>query len=122
LLRFDFVFENIDIKYLRSMYTYLPIHILSTIIIFYFCKMYHSLWKFVSINELGYILLANVISFFVQVAGMHLIMYPVPRSFFFVEILIQTVLVTCVRFSYRFVRYLKGTKNQKFCRSDSQKR
>ena len=55
--------------------------------------MYHSLWKFISIHELGYIILANMISFFMQIAGFHLLQYPIPRSYFFAEILLQTVMV-----------------------------
>ena len=68
IARFDFSYSSIDAEYLESMYHYLPIHMVTTLLVFYFCKMYHSLWKFVSIHELGYILLANVVSFFMQVS------------------------------------------------------
>ena len=104
------------------MYRYLPIHILTTVLIFYFCKMYHSLWKFISIHELGYIILANIVSFFMQIAGFHLMQYPIPRSYFFLEILLQTVMVVGIRFSYRFCRYLKEAREQRFGCGEPQKR
>lgn len=114
LARFDFSYQSIEAMYLSHMYDYLPIHIVLTILVFYFCRMYHSLWKFVGVHELGYILAANVISFFMEVAGMYLMQYPMPRSYFFFQILLQTVAVMALRFSYRFLRYLKEVKEQKF--------
>ncbi len=114
IARFDFSYNSVDTVYLESMYHYLPIHIVTTILVFYFCKMYHSLWKFISIHELGYIILANMISFFMQIAGFHLLQYPIPRSYFFMEILLQAVMVVGIRFSYRFCRYLKEAREQRF--------
>ncbi len=122
IARFDFSYSSIDAVYLESMYHYLPIHIITTVLIFYFCKMYHSLWKFISIHELGYIILANMISFFMQIAGFHLLQYPIPRSYFFAEILLQTVMVVGIRFSYRFCRYLKEAREQRFGCGQPQKR
>lgn len=122
IARFDFSYNSIDAIYLESMYRYLPIHILTTVLIFYFCKMYHSLWKFISIHELGYIILANIVSFFMQIAGFHLMQYPIPRSYFFLEILLQTVMVVGIRFSYRFCRYLKEAREQRFGCGEPQKR
>ena len=122
IARFDFSYNSIDAIYLESMYRYLPIHILTTVLIFYLCKMYHSLWKFISIHELGYIILANIVSFFMQIAGFHLMQYPIPRSYFFLEILLQTVMVVGIRFSYRFCRYLKEAREQRFGCGEPQKR
>ncbi len=93
-----------------------------TLIIFYFCRMYHSLWKFVGVHEFGYMLLANAISFFVQITGMYLLQYSMPRSYFFFQIILQTVMVCGLRFSYRFVRHLKEVKEQKFSRQNKWKR
>ena len=122
IARFDFSYSSIDAVYLDSMYHYLPIHILTTVLIFYFCRMYHSLWKFISIHELGYIILANTVSFFMQIAGFHLMQYPIPRSYFFAQILLQTVMVIGIRFSYRFCRYLKEAREQRFGCGEPQKR
>lgn len=120
--RFDFLYENIDSVYLTSLHAYLPIHVVTTILVFYFCKMYHSLWKFVSVNELGYILVANAISFILQITGMYLLQYPMPRSYYFFQILMQTFFVTGIRYSYRLLRYLKEARVQKFGGSEKQKK
>ena len=118
LARFDFSYVKIEPPYLSNLFHYLPISIIVTLIIFYFCRMYHSLWKFIGVHELGYMLLANTISFFVQITGMYLLQYSMPRSYFFFQIILQTVMVCSLRFSYRFIRHLKEVKEQKFSRQN----
>ena len=122
IARFDFSYSSIDAVYLDSMYHYLPIHIFTTVVIFYFCRMYHSLWKFISIHELGYIILANTISFFMQIIGYCLFQYLIPKSYFFAQIMLQTAMVIGIRFSYRFCRYLKEAREQRFGWGEPQKR
>ena len=122
LARFDFLYAKIEVPYLSNLFHYLPISIIVTLIIFYFCRMYHSLWKFIGVHELGYMLLANTISFFVQITGMYLLQYSMPRSYFFFQIILQTVMVCGLRFSYRFIRHLKEVKEQKFSRQNKWKR
>lgn len=121
MARFDFAYETITPIYLEHLYQYLPIHVILTVITFYFFKMYHSLWKFVSINELGHILTANAVSFFLQIAGMFMMSCSMPRSYYFFQILVQTILTVGIRFSYRFLRYLREVKVQKFCSGKKQK-
>ena len=122
LARFDFSYAQIEVPYLSNLYHYLPISIIVNLLIFYFCRMYHSLWKFVGVHEFGYMLLANGISFFVQITGMYLMQYSMPRSYFFFQIILQTAMVCGVRFSYRFIRHLKEVKEQKFSRKNKRKR
>lgn len=122
IARFDFSYSSIDAVYLDSMYHYLPIHIFTTVVIFYFCRMYHSLWKFISIHELGYIILANTISFFMQIIGYCLFQYLIPKSYFLAQIMLQTAMVIGIRFSYRFCRYLKEAREQCFGCGEPQQR
>ncbi|MEE0812020.1 polysaccharide biosynthesis protein [Blautia sp.] len=122
MARFDFSYAGIMEPYLSNLYHYMPVNIVLTLIVFYFCRMYHSLWKFVGVHELGYMLVANGISFFVQITGMYLLQYSMPRSYHFFQILLQTVLVCGIRFSYRFFRHLREVKDQKFGRGYKWKR
>lgn len=122
MARFDFSYAGIMEPYLSNLYHYMPVNIVLTLIVFYFCRMYHSLWKFVGVHELGYMLVANGISFFVQITGMYLLQYSMPRSYHFFQILLQTALVCGIRFSYRFFRHLREVKDQKFGRGYKWKR
>lgn len=84
--------------------------------------MYHSLWKFISINELEHILGANAISFLLQIAETFMLSCVMPRSYYFFQIIIQTILTVAVRFSYRFIRYSKEARAQRVSGSKKQKR
>lgn len=122
LARFDFSYANIEEIYIVNLNNYLPFHIVVTLITFYFCKMYHSLWKFISINELEHILGANAISFLLQIAETFMLSCVMPRSYYFFQIIIQTILTVAVRFSYRFIRYSKEARAQRVSGSKKQKR
>ena len=91
----------------------MPIHVIVTLLIFYFSRMYHSLWKFVGVHEIGYLLIGNGLSFVAQIIGMSLLHFSMPTGFHFIQVILQALLVSSLRFSYRFLRYLKGVKEQK---------
>ena len=113
MVRFDFIYAEIPPVYLENMYTYMPIHVIVTLLIFYFSRMYHSLWKFVGVHEIGYLLIGNGLSFVAQIIGMSLLHFSMPTGFHFIQVILQALLVSSLRFSYRFLRYLKGVKEQK---------
>lgn len=58
LLRFDFVFSSIPEEYLMGYLWSMPFWIISTIVIFYICRLYHSIWRLASVAELQMILIA----------------------------------------------------------------
>lgn len=59
LLRFDFVFSSIPEEYLMGYLWSMPFWIISTIVIFYICRLYHSIWRLASVAELQMILIAS---------------------------------------------------------------
>lgn len=59
LLRFDFVFSSIPEEYLMGYLWSMPFWIISTIVIFYICRLYHSIWRLASVAELQMILIAH---------------------------------------------------------------
>ena len=52
LLRYDLEFSRVDMRFVESLWSYLPINIICTIIIFYVLKLYHSIWRFAGIVEM----------------------------------------------------------------------
>ena len=56
LTRFEFRFYSIEIKYLDSMWKFMPLNILLTLFIFYLFRMYQSLWAYAGITEVQNIL------------------------------------------------------------------
>ena len=108
-IRFEFHFNAISSQYVESLYRYLPINIVCTIIIFCLLRMYTSLWKYASVRELSNVVIASILSGVVQLIGMfYILRWPMPRSYFVVYTMLLLLLEFGIRFGYRFFRFLRN--------------
>lgn len=114
MVRFDFRYTQIPAEYLNHFIRYAPIHTVYSILVFYACRLYHSIWKFASISELGRITLAVIMISIFQVIGTLLFGTRMPISYYVVGIMLEYCLLIGVRFSYRFVRFIYRRNNQYF--------
>lgn len=105
-LRFDCRFSVIPKEYLSAFLRFAPFYTASVIIIFWMCRLYQSIWRFASYNELLHIVIATGITFVVQTAGITLLIKRMPISYYVFGIVIQFVLTASVRFFYRFILLL----------------
>lgn len=103
-IRCDFQFSKIDSIFLESVHDYMFINIICTVLIYSILKLYTSLWRFASIEELKNVIIAVCLSSVVQTAGMKLMGCEVPRSYPFLYLLLLALLTIISRFSYRFLR------------------
>ena len=103
-MRFDFSFAKIEPVYWDSVHAYMWINVICTVVINAFCKLYTSLWRFASLEELKNALIAIVLSSAIQFIGMRILGLPVPRSYIFIYIMLLSVCIIGPRFSYRFLR------------------
>jgi len=108
MLRFDFSYSAIGDVYIRNIMMYFPIHLTVTILIFFIFRLYHSLWRFASINEACHLVAAAAVLAVVQFAVMKFMNYDIPRSYFIVEPCIQLILSSGMRYSYRLGRFMKN--------------
>lgn len=113
LLRFDFRFSMIDAAYYDRWLRFAPIYAVICVAVFAGLKLYRSIWRFASFNELKRITIATLITAVLHVAGISLLFGSMPRSYYIAGPIIQFALVTAVRFSYRFVLLLRGSRAQK---------
>ncbi len=104
LLRFDLDPSKVDKVFLESVWTYLPINLLVTLLTFYILKLYHSLWRYASITEMQNVFSACMLSAILQFAGLQLLELRVPRSYYFLYAGVLLLFTLGVRFSYRFIR------------------
>ncbi len=104
LLRFDLDPNKVEARFIESVWSYIPINIISTLVIFYLFKLYHSLWRYASIMEMQNVFSACMTSAILQFLGMRIANYSVPRSYYFLYAGVLLLLTLGVRFSYRFVR------------------
>ena len=103
-MRFDFSFTNIEPVFWDSVRSYMWINVVCTLLINAVCRLYTSLWRFASLEELKNAIIAILLSSFIQFFGMKLLGLPVPRSYIFIYTMLLSICIIGPRFSYRFLR------------------
>ena len=99
-LRFDFIFSHIPKRYLSFYSHTVFIYAALCIPVFIFFRLYRSIWRFASYNELFAVLKAN----FVTIAAYtvySLIVFRMPVSYYLFGGIVQLILTATIRFSYR---------------------
>lgn len=115
-IRFDCRFRMIQIEYLYSFIRFIPFYAAVCVVVFWFMRLYRSIWRFASYSELMRVVISTLITLVFHVAVLnavvHMIWFPniqrMPVSYFLFGIIIQFILTLGVRFSYRFVLLLRG--------------
>ena len=106
-LRFD---GNIEQQYLQI---YIHNAVLITILkiaIFYYFKLYKSIWKYASVEELMNVVVACIIGNAAVLSFLFIKQTPLPRSIYIITTMIDIILVGGARFSYRALRRIKNGK------------
>ncbi len=110
LLRFDFRFSAIPRQYLVSFLKFAPVYTVFAVAVFYFLRLYKSIWRFASFSELNRICAATVITAVFHVLGITIFVYRMPISYYIVGTAMQAVMIIAVRFSYRFITLERGRR------------
>lgn len=105
ILRFDFIFSRIPQEYIEGYIWSMPYWIASTIVVFYGCRLYHSVWRLASISELQMSIIAYIILIPVYALGIFFMRLTMPRSYYFIGYLLSFLMTTGIRFSFRFLRF-----------------
>ncbi len=111
-LRFDFKFSDIPEIYLTTWMKFTPIYAVVSIVVYGFFRLYRSLWRYAGFTEFNRIVMSSFILGVFHTVFITIIFKRMPISYYILGIAIQTLLVTLVRFSYRFIS-LERTKRSK---------
>lgn len=106
-LRFDLRYTTIDYPYLEAWKHFLPLYILFSLAVFWYLKLYKSIWRFASYSELLRVSVATIISALFHTVGITLLYIRMPISYYFIGALLQYVAVLGIRFSYRFILLIR---------------
>ncbi len=107
LLRFNLSFKEIQAPYLENAWQLMLPNVLATLIIFWFFRLYHSVWRYVGMYELQQIVLASVTSTLVQLLASVIARVNMPRSYWFLYVGVLVFVTVVTRFSYRIMRRMK---------------
>ena len=109
-MRYEFELEMIPDYFLNTIIRFLPFNVLITLAIFYFFKMYNSLWAFAGETELQNVIVSCFLSAAINGIGLNITKVEakaVPDSYYFMYAFSLVTLIFASRFSYRFFRSRK---------------
>ena len=105
LLRFDFAMSTIPREYLLGYTWSMPFWVAAAIVVFYGCRLYHSIWRLASVAELRRIIVAYILLIPIYVAGGFFMKLRMPTSYYIMGYIISFCMTTGIRFSYRLLRF-----------------
>lgn len=109
-IRFDFSFRGIDRVYLERFEHIIIPTILLTLLFFALWKLYKSVWRYASANELINIVLATSCASVAQFIYCSLTAYSMPRSYYVLYWFLLTVMTCGIRFGYRILRIINNKR------------
>ena len=107
LLRFNLSFAEIQEPYLENVWHTLAPNVLTVLVVFWFFRLYHSVWRYAGMYELQQIILATVTVTVLQLFGSNLAGVRMPRSYWFLYAGVLICVTVMTRFSYRIMRRIK---------------
>lgn len=107
--RFDCSFEAMERvpEFYDPFRHFAPFYTVICLIVFVLCKMYRSVWRYVSFTELARCLEATAITFVVQIAGTLIFFRRMPVTYYCLGIMLQFLFTLGIRFSYRIFLIFK---------------
>jgi len=108
LLRFDFRFSMIPRVYYDAWLRFAPCYAVICIAVFWYLKLYRSIWRFASYTELKHTIQATAVTGLIHAIGITLFFHRMPLSYYIIGAIGQFFLITAIRFSYRFILLLRA--------------
>ena len=112
-IRYDFKFMEIDSAFLKSVCIFTPYNVLMGILIYSIFKLYSSIWKYASIDELLKVIESGLAVFALIIVEMVFCKFRVPRSYPFMFVIILMFFTIMIRFGYRFLRFFRYESTDK---------
>lgn len=107
-LRFDCSISVIPQGYLYAWVKFVPIYSVVCLVVFFFLRLYQSLWRFASFREMERVMAACVITTAIHILGITVLFLRMPISYYLMGAVLQFFLVLGIRFSYRFLLLVRS--------------
>ena len=109
-IRYDFSFQDINPLFLEHLSNLLIPNIIVSLLFFVIWKLYKSVWRYASANELvnivGAIACASVVQFLYSTGSGN----RMPRSYSPLYFFLLTLAISCIRFGYRILRIINNKR------------
>lgn len=110
-LRFDCKVTSVEPQYLTIYTNTIIIYALFCLVVFWFLRLYKSIWRFASYSELLRVILATVVTGVIYTGSLLAFHLHMPISYYVIGITVQFIATLGIRFFYRFVLLLRGRTN-----------
>lgn len=110
-LRFDCKVTSVEPQYLTTYTKTIIIYALFCLVVFWFLRLYKSIWRFASYSELMRVILATVVTGVIYTGSLLVFNLHMPVSYYVIGITVQFIATLGIRFFYRFVLLLRGRIN-----------
>ncbi len=118
-LRFDCRYSQIPEYYLTSYMGFIPIYTITCIVVFWYTKLYKSIWRFASYSELMRTITATIITGVIQLVGITVLFRRMPISYYLFGIVLQFFLTLGIRFSYRIILLMRSMQEKRLAENDA---
>lgn len=110
-LRFDCKVTSVEPQYLTIYTKTIIVYALFCLVVFWFLRLYKSIWRFASYSELLRVILATVVTGVIYTGSLLAFHLHMPISYYVIGITVQFIATLGIRFFYRFVLLLRGRTN-----------
>ena len=106
LARFDFDLDEVPGIYMTHTLRFIPLAFVISFVVYWCMKLYHSIWRYASVNEVYRIVISYLILIPCLIVGNQIPGFHIPRSCLFIGYILSMAGCFAVRFSYRIFRNL----------------
>ena len=101
-VRFDFAFSRIPTQYFEPFRKFILPYAFGCIIVFWFTRLYRSIWRFASYTELLLTFGVSILTSAIHTALITFLLCRMPISYYVLGAGLQFAFLIAIRFSYRF--------------------
>lgn len=109
-IRYDFSFQDIDPFFFKHCENLLIPNVIGTLLFFVIWKLYRSVWRYASANELVNIVVATASASMAQFIYCKFTDNRMPRSYSVLYFFLLTLAICCIRFGYRILRIINNKR------------
>ena len=102
-VRFDCAYTTIPRDYFHTFLCVTPFYAIVCVAVFWWARLYQSIWRFASFSELYRVFFASLITGSLHTAVVSFFIHRMPISYYLWGTSFQFMFTLAVRFSYRFV-------------------
>ncbi len=106
-LRFDGRMSMIPEVYLHGWFVFIPIYSFCVLVVYLCLRLYDSIWRYVSYNEVIRVGIACIITLILNVLISVFFVMRMPISYYAIGFILQFVFTAGIRMSYRAIRILQ---------------